>query len=274
MKNALVASASGWLEKYIGKTGVKILLAIVFFVIGYLIITAVMKGLRKWIVRTKIDPVLHVFILSVIRIALIVLLALTCVDMIGIKVTALITALGAAGLAVGLSLQDSLKNLAGGIFMMLSKPFSVGDWVEVGAEQGKVESIGLTHTTINSLDNKRIMIPNGDISGARIINHSANPTRMVKVEFGVDYRSDLDKVKAVILEVAQKHPMVLIEPKPLIRCSEYTENALMITCRVWCRTENYWDLYFDLIEQVKEAFDENGITIPYPQLDVHLTPEK
>ncbi|MCX7615213.1 MAG: mechanosensitive ion channel [Clostridiales bacterium] len=261
------------INKFVGNAGVNILYAAVFFFVGLMLIHVVNKMFRKGILKAKIDPMLHIFVLSVIRITLILLLAISCAGMIGLNVTSFITALGAAGLAVGLALQGSLTNLAGGVFIILTKPFGIHDYVEIGGEPGNVEQIGLAYTTLLTPDNRRVFIPNADVAKAKIINYSANSLRRLDLIFSIGNEEDFENAKRVICDVVEKNVLALKEPKPIIRCSGFSDNTIQIACRVWVSTDHYLDLSFDLYEQVKTAFDREGIRLPRQQLDIRIEKE-
>ncbi len=250
--------------------GDKLFWAIVVFIVGFILIKVAERVTRRLLNRTKVEPILYNFILMVIKIILIILLALTCLDMLGVKTTSLITALGAVGLAVSLALQNSLANLAGGVVLLFTKPFVAGDYVSIGDTEGTVKQISLIHTILNTLDNKRVYIPNGDISGSRITNFSVEPTRLLNLVFSIGYQDDIEKAKAVILQVLEKNPLALQDPPPLVRVCAHNSSTVDVTCRVWVNNPDYWTLNFDLYEEVKIAFDEAGIHIPFTQLDLHV----
>jgi len=258
------------IETFFNGMGTKLFWAILVFVIGWLLIKLANKLVCKAFSRTKVDPILYHFALTAIKIVLYVLLALTCLDMLGVKTTSLLTALGAAGLAVSLALQSSLSNLAGGVVLLVTKPFGKGDYVSIGDTEGTVNQIGLIHTILITFDNKRVYIPNGDISGSRITNFTAEAIRRLDLVFSIGYDDDIEQAKAKILQVLAKNPLALQEPEPLVRVCAHGSNSVDIACRVWVSTENYWTLNFDLYEEVKVAFDEAGIHIPFNQLDIHV----
>ncbi len=258
------------IEAFFNGMGTKFFWAFLVFVIGWLLIKLVNKLVGKAFSRTKVDPILYTFALTATRIVLYVLLALTCLDMMGVKTTSLLTALGAAGLAVSLALQSSLSNLAGGVVLLVTKPFGKGDYVSIGDTEGTVHQIGLIHTILITFDNKRVYIPNGDISGSRITNFTAEAKRRLDLVFSIGYDDDVEKAKAAILQVLAQNPLALLEPSPLVRVCAHSASSLDIACKVWVATENYWNLNFDLYEEVKAAFDREGIHIPFNQLDLHV----
>ena len=251
-------------------TGLKLLGAIVLVIVG-------MKGikwLRKWI-RTseklnKIDDSLRSFMISFSSVVLYIVLFITVAVILGIPTTSFITMLASCGVAIGLALQGSLSNFAGGIMILIFKPFKVGDYIEAAGESGTVTEISVVYTELLTVDNKKITIPNGTITNSVIENYSAEKIRRVDLEFNTAYDCDIEKVKKIITEVLESHPKALINPEIFVRLSAHNESALTYTARVWCKTEDYWDVNFDVIESVKKAFDENHIQIPYNQLDVHI----
>ena len=188
----------------------------------------------------------------------------------GVPATSFITILASCGVAVGLALQGSLSNFAGGLMILFFKPFKVGDYIEASGESGTVAEISVVYTVLLTPDNKRITIPNGALTNSVIENYSSEPTRRVDFTFTADYNNDIEKVKAVIDEVINAHPAALKDPAPFVRLSAHSENALTYTARVWVKSADYWTVFFDVTENVKLAFDKNNIKIPYPQLDVHL----
>lgn len=250
--------------------GLKLLAAIVLVVVGLKGI----KWLRKWI-RTseklnKIDNSLRSFMISFSSVVLYIVLFITVAVILGIPTTSFITMLASCGVAVGLALQGSLSNFAGGIMILLFKPFKVGDYIDAAGESGTVTEISVVYTELLTVDNKRIIIPNGTITNSVIENYSAENIRRVDFTFNTAYDSDIDKVKRIITEILESHPKALKNPECFVRLSAHNESALTYTARVWCKTDDYWDVNFDVIESVKKAFDENGIQIPYNQLDVHI----
>ena len=250
--------------------GLKLLAAIVLVVVGLKGI----KWLRKWI-RTseklnKIDNSLRSFMISFSSVVLYIVLFITVAVILGIPTTSFITMLASCGVAVGLALQGSLSNFAGGIMILLFKPFKVGDYIDAAGESGTVTEISVVYTELLTVDNKRIIIPNGTITNSVIENYSAENIRRVDFTFNTAYDSDIDKVKKIITEILESHPKALKNPECFVRLSAHNDSALTYTARVWCKTDDYWDVNFDVIGSVKKAFDENGIQIPYNQLDVHI----
>ena len=250
--------------------GTKLLAALLILVIGLKLI----KWIKKWIKTTpkltKIDDGLRSFLLSFSSILLYILLVITVAMVLGVPVTSFITILASCGVAIGLALQGSLSNFAGGIMILLFKPFKLGDYIEAAGESGTVSEISVVYTVLLTPDNKRITIPNGTLTNSVIENYSAEDTRRVDFTFITSYDCNIEQVKEIVGGIISSHPLSLKEPEPFVRLSSQTESVLTFAARVWCKKDNYWDLNFDVIESVKKAFDENGITIPHQQIDVHV----
>lgn len=250
--------------------GIKLLAALVLLVVGLKLI----KAFKKWIKNSskldKLDAGLRSFLASFSNILLYIILIITIASILGIPATSFITILASCGVAIGLALQGSLSNFAGGIMLLLFKPFKVGDYVEVSGESGTVVEISVVYTVILTVDNKRITVPNGTLTNSVIKNYSAEELRRVDLTFITAYDCDIEKTKAVINSVIEKHPLTLSDPAPFVRVAEHSESSLTYTARAWCKTADYWDVNFDLIEQVKKEFDKEGIVIPYRQMDVHI----
>ncbi len=247
-----------------------IVAAIIIFIISWFLIKLLIKMLSKGLKRSKIDVTLHAFIKSLVKITLIVLLAISIATMLGLPSTSLVTALGAVGLALSLAVKDGLANLAGGLILLASKPFVVGDYIEADGTGGTVAKIDLIHTLLRTVDNKQIFIPNGKMSNAVVVNYSAAPLRRLDLEFSISYSEDFEKAKAIIAKIIEQHPLALKEPEPMVRLYKHNPSALIIVSRVWVDGTKYWDLYFDMMELVKQKLDEAKISIPYNQLDVHI----
>lgn len=250
--------------------GVKLIEAVIVLLVGFKLVKIVKKLLRQSPKLDKLDAGLRTFLASASSIILYVLLIITVAMILGVPVTSFITILASCGVAIGLALQGSLSNLAGGIMILLFKPFKIGDYIDAAGESGTVNEISVMYTEILTVDNKRITIPNGSITNSVIENYSAESTRRVDLTFNTAYSNDVDKVKEVIMGVVEKHPAALKTPEPFVRLSGHKESSLEYTVRIWCNAADYWDVYFDTMENVKKAFDENNIQIPFNQLDVHI----
>ena len=250
--------------------GPRLLLAIIVLLVGLWVIARVVNLMGRGMDRAGTEPTLARFLRSLVSIGLKALLFISVASMIGIETTSFIAILGAAGLAIGLALQGTLANFAGGVLVLLFRPFRVGDYVEAEGVAGTVHSIQIFNTVINTPDNKRIIIPNGAISNGIITNYSTEPTRRVDFVFGIGYGDDIGKAKEIIAAEIARDERVLAEPAPLIVVSNLGESSVDITVRVWVASADYWAVNFALIEHVKLAFDAAGISIPFPQRDVHL----
>ncbi len=250
--------------------GLDLILAVLIVVVG----SKIAKWLKKWI-RTsdkleKIDVSLRSFAASFVNVVIYAVLFVTVLMILGVPATSFIAVLTTCAAAIGLALQGSLSNFAGGIMILLFKPFKVGDFIEAAGETGTVSEISVVYTELLTLDNKRITIPNGTLTNSVIENYSSEELRRVDLTFNTAYDCDVETVKKVISKVVEAHPMALKNPEPFVRLSAHGESALTYTVRIWCKNADYWDVNFDVIENVKKAFDENGIKIPYNQIDVHV----
>ncbi len=248
----------------------RLLYMLIIFVSCMVIMKVLLTLTDRAIVRLKIERSLHTFIKSAMRILLWFITVLIVADYIGLPVGALLGVLGVVGLAVSLAIQDTLTNLAGGIMILVSKPFVVGDYIEAGGVGGTVADIGMVYTRVKTIDNKLIFVPNGGISKDKITNYTYQDKRRVDIKFGVSYDADPELVKQVIREVVWAHPKAMFTPEPFVRTASFNDSSVSYQLRVWCATEDYWDLYYDLLEQVRAAFDQNGIDLTYNHLNVHL----
>ncbi|MDD4708184.1 MAG: mechanosensitive ion channel, partial [Firmicutes bacterium] len=230
----------------------------------------VTKKVDRIIDKKELDATLKPFIKSVISVVLKALLVVAIISILGIETTSFVALFGAAGLAVGLAFQGSLSNFAGGVLILVTKPFKVGDYIEANGHSGTVEAIQILYTDLVTVDNKVIRIPNGSLSNASITNYSEKDTRRVDFQFGAGYEADPAKVVRVLTDIVANHPQALKEPEPFVRMSEHGDSAVIYTVRVWVKAADYWTVHFDVIEKVKQRFDEEGLSIPYPQMDVHV----
>ncbi len=247
-----------------------IILAIIVLIVGMILTKLTIKLLTKGLNKTKLELTVTKFTTQVSKIVLYVLLITIVLSILGIPATSIITVIGTAGVAIGLALQNSLSNVAGGFLLMITKPFKVGDYIISNGVEGTVSAISILHTQLNSITNQAIFIPNGLAINATIINNNGNDTRRVDMQFSISYNNDYEKARGIIMDLIQKHPKVMKTPEPFVRMSEHADSAIVITSRAWCKADDYWDIYFDLTEQVRAAFIENEIEIPFRQLDVHM----
>ena len=250
---------------------IKLVISIVILLIGNKIIKTIEKILKKEKKFSKLeDPSVKSFAISFITISLKLLLFVTVLSIVGIPMTSLITILGSCAVAVGLALQGGLSNLAGGIMLLIFKPFTIGDYIEANGKEGTVKSISLFYTTIVGIDNVVIQLPNGTLSNSNITNYTVCKTRMLNIVYDVSYDSDIDKVKKVLNDVIEKEEKILKDEPIRIAVKSHKDSSIGIVFRAWTLNSDYWDVYFRVMENAKKAFDKNGIEIPYPQMDVHM----
>jgi len=242
----------------------QILTALAILIVGLFLIRIVTKVSRKMMTKSGVDLSLQKFLSNLISWILKILLFIVVISKLGVETTSFAAILAAAGLAVGLALQGSLSNFAGGVLIMIFKPIKVGDLIEAQGELGVVKEIEIFTTKLTGLSNKEIIIPNGSLSNGNIVNYTTEGTRRVDLTFGVGYDSDIKKTKDVLLHVLTSHPMVLQDPAPTVNVSELADSSINFAVRPWCNTEDYWTVYFDVTENTKEALDAAGIEIPYP----------
>lgn len=252
--------------------GVKILLAIVIFFVGRWIIRSIRKTMHKMMTRREVDPSLRTFLASLVNITLTLLLIIIIISTLGINTTSFVALFASAGLAVGMALSGTLQNFAGGVMVLLFKPYRVGDFIEAQGQSGTVKEIQLFSTVLNTPDNKTILLPNGSLSTGIINNYSKENRRRVDWTFGIGYGDDYDKAKATILRLLQSDPRVHTDPAPLIALSSLGDSSVNITVRAWTDSSAYWDVFFSMNERVYKRFAEVGLNIPFPQMDVHLYP--
>ena len=241
-----------------------IIIAFAILIIGLFVINLIIKTSRKLMLKGGVDITLQKFLGNLIGWVLKILLFITVVSKLGIATTSFTAIIAAAGLAVGLALQGSLANFAGGVLIMIFKPFKIGDLVEAQGEIGVIKEIEIFTTKLTGLSNKEIIIPNGSLSNGNIVNYSTEGTRRVDFTFGVDYAADIKQTKEVLMNVLTSHPKVLKDPAPGVTVSELADSSVNFAVRPWCKTEDYWTIYFDVTENTKIALDKAGIEIPYP----------
>lgn len=247
-----------------------VLWAIIIFIVGRIIARILTNAVGKMMTKSKVDETLVKFCRSLTYIAVMAFVILAAIDKLGVETTSFAAIIAAAGLAIGLSLQGTLGNFASGVMLMLFRPFKAGDWVDAGGVSGSVEEIQIFSTKMKSADNKQIIVPNGQIIGSTIINYSAKETRRIDLVIGVSYEDDLKKVRAVIEDILGKDERVLPEPEPTIGLLELGDSSVNFAVRPWVKTGDYWPTLFALQEEIKTRFDKEGISIPYPQRDLHI----
>lgn len=250
--------------------GFKVVAALLIFFIGRWIAKMIQNGLEKGMLKAHVDPVLVTFTVNMAYAAVMVFVVLAALGQLGVQTTSFIAVLGAAGLAVGLALQGSLSNFASGVMMIIFRPFKIGDYVEGGGVSGTVKAIQIFTTTLTTPDNKRVIVPNSKMMGDNITNYSAEGTRRVDLTASISYGDSIDKAKAVLMDLLAKDPRVLKDPAPFVGVSAMAESSVDFTVRPWVKVEDYWDVFFALNEAIKKQFDAEGLSIPFPQRDVHL----
>ena len=268
-----VEKAEGFLETaaaYIKDALPSIIVAVIVLVLGILVAKFITKLTGKAVSRSNIDNAAGHFLVSLVRVLLYIVVVIMALSVLKVPMSSIITILGAAGLAVSLALQNCLSNLCGGFIILFSKPFSAGDLIEVDGSLGKVSTIGILYTKITTFDGKTVSIPNGKVSDAKIINYTETPTRRIDLQFQISYSADFDKARAAVLEVICADGFILKEPAPMVRIGAHNESSLSIDTLVWVKNDDYYTARYNMLENVKKAFEENGIQIPFPQLDVHM----
>jgi small conductance mechanosensitive channel len=254
--------------------GMKILGALAVLIIGGWIAKQLKKVIVKLMEKSKVDPTLISFVASMAYVAMQVFVVVAALEKLNVKTTSFVAILGAAGLAVGLALQGSLANFAAGVLMIIFKPFKVGDLVEAGGVLGTVREISIFTTVVDTLDNRKTIVPNAKLTSDNITNYSANDTRRVDLTAGISYADDIDKARAAIQKVLSEVPGILENPAPDIFVSEMADSSVNFAVRPWCRPVDYWGVYFGVTEGIKKCFDAENICIPFPQRDVHLYEHK
>lgn len=264
---------SSLLEKLLewtATTGFKLIIGALIISIGFKLINKFVGRFIDVLEKKDVDITLSKFLKSLITVGLKIILVLPVLGYWGIQLSGIAAIVASAGVAIGLALQGSLSNFAGGFIILFIRPFKVGDYIETATYGGTVEQIGLFYTQLVTIDNKQILIPNGTLSNGSLINYSAKPTRRVDLTFSVGYENDITHVKEVLNKIIERNKLILNEPAPFVAVSAHSASSVDFVVRAWCNTENYWSIYFDLLEEVKITFDKENISIPYPQMDLHL----
>ncbi|MBR3954157.1 MAG: mechanosensitive ion channel [Clostridia bacterium] len=262
------------IAEYVISYGGRLIVALILLLIGFRIIKILNKKIAKAKVFEKIEASSRNFMFKVLDVAAKILLVILAASIMGVPMASVVAVIGSAGLAIGLALEGSLGNIASGVVLMVTKPFKEGDFITVGGDGGTVDDIGIFYTTLTTPDKRRIVYPNSAVAGATIVNVSAEKERRVDLVFTTSYSADVQTVKNCINAVIDSHPLIMQDPEPFVRLSKHADSALEFTVRVWADAADYWTVYFDLLEQVKAAFDTKGIEIPYPQMDIHIKENK
>jgi small conductance mechanosensitive channel len=252
----------------------KLLSAVITFVICYVVIRILMSLLSKFFNKLPLDKTLRNLLRTSLKITLFLLAIIISADSLGIPVTSLVAVFSVAGLAVSLAVQGFLSNLASGISILMSKPFRVGDYVEVNGVSGTAREIGLIYTKVQTIDNKSIFVPNSEISANKIINYTSEPLRRVDINFYASYESDVDNVKKALRQAVDSIPAFIQNPAPWVGVSAFLDNRVEYLIKVWVKTEDYWNAYYELLEKVRTSFKENGVEMTYDHLNVHLIDKK
>jgi len=254
--------------------GMNLISAIAILVVGIWIAKLIKRSLGKAFIKRELDKTLISFLLNLLYFTLLAIIVLMALGALGVKTTSFIAILGAAGLAIGLALQGSLANFASGVLLIIFRPFKVEDFVKIAGEEGFIEKIHIFTTQVKTFDNRTIIIPNSTITGDKIINYTAKEIRRVDLSIGISYGDNIKTAIDALTDLCASHPKVLDDPAPYVGVVEYGDSSINLTVRPWCKTEDYWNVFFDINEQMKTAFDKNGVSIPFPQRDVHLFQHK
>lgn len=258
-----------FVEVYVMPWGINIVMAIAIFIIGKFVVGLLVSLAKKLMSKAKVDNILVNFIASIIKTVLLLFVVIAALDQLGVNTTSMIALIGAAGLAIGLALQGTLQNLASGVMLIIFRPFRDGDFIDAAGVTGVVEEIGIFSITMRTGDNREIIVPNGEIYGGTITNNSRRATRRVDMVFGIGYDDDLLKAKDILNRILSEDERVLADPAPTVAVGELADSSVNFNVRPWCKTSDYWGVYGDIHEKVKLTFDAEGISIPYPQMDVH-----
>ena len=250
--------------------GINLAIALAIFYVGRFVIKLIVRGIRKVLQSQEVDKTLETFVCNLVSVVLLVVVVIAAIGQLGIQTTSFIAIFGAAGLAVGLALQGSLSNFAAGVLIVLFRPYKVGDFIEAAGIAGVVEQVQILTTVLKTGDNKQIIVPNGQIMDSIITNYSANDTRRVDMVVGVSYDDDLDKVRSTLQKLIDAEDRVLDEPACTIAVSALADSSVNFVVRPWVKSSDYWGVMFDMTEAIKKRFDQEGISFPFPQQDVHL----
>ena len=268
-----IVSLERMLEKlyeWVITRGVNMFFGVIFLSIGWKVINKTLKRIRRILESKNADPTITRFLDNVMNVTLKTVLTIIILQYIGVNLTGLTTIVASAGVALSLALKGSLANLAGGVIILVARPFNVGDFIETTEHSGVVEKISIFYTYLVTFDNKQILIPNGILTDSSIVNYSSKEIRRVDLTFSVSYEEDVIRVKNVLINILKKNELVLEEPEFFVGISMHGDSAINFIVKAWCKTEDYWTVYYDLLETVKIKFDEEGISIPYPQMDLHV----
>lgn len=259
---------------YVSEYGFKLLAAILIFLIGKWVANKLTALIKKMMLKAKIDKTLVEFSESIVYVALLLMVIIAALNQLGVNTTSFVAVFGAATLAIGLALQGSFSNIGAAVLIILFRPFKVGDVIDAAGVTGEVTDINLFSTIITPVDKRMVIVPNSSIIGGNITNFSNRDTRRVDHVFGIGYDDDLRLAKETLMQIIKADERVLADPEPFVAVSELADSSVNFTVRAWTKTDDYWGVYFDMLEKVKLTFDEKGISIPYPQMDIHTDKEK
>jgi len=259
---------------YIVTYGLSFIAALLIFVIGRWVAGVISRLIEKLMIKSNVEQTLATFVKNISYVGFLVFVVIAALSKLGIQTTSFVAIIGAAGLAVGLALQGSLANFAAGVMLIIFKPFKVGEFIQAGGALGTVQEIQIFNTILNAPDNRRVVVPNSKITGDNITNFSGITNRRIDLVFGVSYTDDLKRAKQALEKVVTGDSRVLKDPKPVIAVSELGDSSVNLVCRPWVKPQDYWAVYFDTLENGKAELEKNGITIPFPQRDVHIYEEK
>ncbi|MCB9072760.1 MAG: mechanosensitive ion channel [Bdellovibrionaceae bacterium] len=258
------------LFEYVVDYGLKVLGAIVVIMVGFWLSNRLASLLTRALDKKGFDITIRAYLERVSAVGFKVMVVITAAGMVGVQTTSFVALLGAAGLAIGLALQGSLSNLAGGLLILILRPFRIGDYIQTQGEEGTVQAIDIFNTTLLRADNRKVIIPNGPLIGNVITNYSSESIRRVDVSVGVSYGDNVAKVEQMLLVLAKNDPRILADPEPMVGIVGFGDSSVDLTYRIWCKTEDYWPVRFDMYRKVKETFEAQGITIPFPQREVRM----
>lgn len=262
------SSLSAWAKEFLGN----LLVAGLILLCGWWLARLAGKLTKKAMGKGPLDPLAASFVGSVVKFIVLAVAAVSAVAQLGINITSLVAALGAAGLTASFALQGSLSNFVSGMQIIFTRPFKMGDYLSFEGHEGTVKRIEVLYTILATFDNKEVLVPNSKMTNSIVVNFTSNGTRRLDLSYSVSYQADLALAKSLLSKLAEADPRVLKEPLPIIAVGEWKESSVTVMMKLWCRQEDYWNLYFSMQEKVKEAFDGAGVPIPFPQLDVHLDP--
>lgn len=263
-------SDPSFVESLLIPWGIRIAVALAIFIIGRWIAKWLTGVVRKLMAKSHLDEMLVNFLGNIVYTVLLLVVVMAALDHLGIQTTSLLAVFGAAGLAIGLALKDSLANFSSGVMLILFRPFKVGDFIEAGGASGVVEEVRMFATIMRTGDNREVIVPNGQIYGGTIVNFSAKATRRIDLVFGIGYDDDMAKAKQIMEHIVQQDDRILTDPAPAIALGELADSSVNFNVRPWVKADDYWPVRADLLEKIKLAFDANGISIPYPQHDVYM----